>query len=365
MSVSHDSAREMSRILLDQADRLFQQFATKAVLSEADQGIWPDALWNAAEQAGLTLALVPEERGGAGLDYGDVALLIRRSAYHTVPVPLAETILAKTLWAKAGGEPVAGAVTLAPTNARDALTVVRARGGGATLSGRAERVPWGAQAGHALVFAHDEDGSGHLCLVPRGGATATSLRNLAFEPRDTLLFEGVAIPEAAIRPAPDGLEEALMVQGAALRTQQMAGAMERCLDYALTYANERVQFGRPIGKFQAIQHMLAIAAGQVAASIAAADSLSDADEDPGFSFLVAIAKARVGEAAGQVAAICHQVHAAMGFTQEHPLHFATRRLWSWRDEFGAEAFWQARIGRLVCAQGGEALWPTIAGEVPP
>jgi acyl-CoA dehydrogenase len=55
----------------------------------------------------------------------------------------------------------------------------------------------------------------------------------------------------------------------------------------------------------------------------------------------------------------------MGFTQEHPLHFATRRLWSWRDEFGAEAFWQARIGRLVCAQGGEALWPTIAGEVPP
>ena len=48
-----------------------------------------------------------------------------------------------------------------------------------------------------------------------------------------------------------------------------------------------------------------------------------------------------------------------GFTQEHPLHFATRRLWSWRDEFGNEAFWQERIGRLVASRGGEALWQTV------
>ncbi len=64
---------------------------------------------------------------------------------------------------------------------------------------------------------------------------------------------------------------------------------------------------------------------------------------------MAVAKARVGEAAGKVAEVCHQVHGAMGFTQEHPLHFATRRLWSWRDEFGHETFWQERIGRLVCS----------------
>ena len=51
----------------------------------------------------------------------------------------------------------------------------------------------------------------------------------------------------------------------------------------------------------------------------------------------------------------------MGFTQEHPLHFATRRLWSWRDEFGHEAFWQERIGRLACADGGDALWRRLVG----
>jgi acyl-CoA dehydrogenase len=146
-----------------------------------------------------------------------------------------------------------------------------------------------------------------------------------------------------------------------MRAQQMVGAMERCLDYAIAYAMERQQFGRPIAKFQAIQHMLADAAGQFAAASASADLAADAVAQADFEFAVAIAKARVGEAAGKVAEICHQVHGAMGFTQEHPLHFATRRLWSWRDEFGHEAFWQQRIGTLVCAGGGDALWQRLVG----
>ena len=141
----------------------------------------------------------------------------------------------------------------------------------------------------------------------------------------------------------------------------MVGAMERCLKYALTYANERKQFGRPLAKFQAIQHMLAEAAGEFAASTAAADGAADAWGSPAFLQATAFAKARVGEASGKVAAICHQVHGAMGFTHEHPLHFSTRRLWSWRDEFGSEAYWQEEIGRSVCAGGGEALWDALVG----
>ena len=112
---------------------------------------------------------------------------------------------------------------------------------------------------------------------------------------------------------------------------------------------ERKQFGRPIGKFQAIQQMLADAAGQYAAAAAAADLAAAGLRHRRLRVRVAIAKARVGEAAGKVAEVCHQVHGAMGFTQEHPLHFATRRLWSWRDEFGHEAYWQERIGRMVCS----------------
>jgi acyl-CoA dehydrogenase len=104
--------------------------------------------------------------------------------------------------------------------------------------------------------------------------------------------------------------------------------------------------------------MLAEAAGHLAAATAAADATLDA-EPWELALLVAVAKARVGEAAGRVAATAHQVHAAMGFTQEHMLHYATRRLWSWRDEFGSEPYWQRQVGSFVCRLGGEALWPLL------
>ena len=71
------------------------------------------------------------------------------------------------------------------------------------------------------------------------------------------------------------------------------------------------------------------------------------------------AKARIGEAAGKGAEIAHQIHAAMGYTREHNLHFSSRRLWAWRDEFGNESFWQMRLGRMVAKQGADALWPML------
>ncbi len=70
---------------------------------------------------------------------------------------------------------------------------------------------------------------------------------------------------------------------------------------------------------------------------------------------------RVGEAAGNGAAIAHQVHGAMGFTYEHSLHQATRRLWSWREEFGNEAHWAELLGHMVAARGADALWPFVTG----
>jgi acyl-CoA dehydrogenase len=359
-----DAGAEVSTILIEQADRLFALHAGKDVLAAADGGAWPEALWRAVEQAGLPLALVPERAGGVGLGMPDAARLVRRSAYHTVPLPLAETIVAAALWSEAGGAPVEGPITLAPANSSDRIGIAQS-GDGFVLSGTARRVPWGRRAGHCLVFAREEGGEAHLALVPQGKLTAGGnkpVRNLAYEPRDTIDFGGVALGRDAVRPAPEGLgEDGVMAHGAFLRVQQMIGGMERCLDYALGYANERVQFGRLIAKFQAIQHMLAIAAGQFAAATAAADAAAESFGTPGFALDVAIAKGRCSEAAGQIAAVCHQVHGAMGFTQEHPLHFATRRLWSWRDEFGSETEWYARLGRLVCARGGEGLWPLLVG----
>jgi acyl-CoA dehydrogenase len=82
--------------------------------------------------------------------------------------------------------------------------------------------------------------------------------------------------------------------------------------------------------------------------------------DPGFE--IAVAKVRAGEAAGIGAGIAHQVHGAIGFTYEHQLHFVTRRLWSWRAEFGGEGYWAEELGRGVAALGADALWPSVTAR---
>lgn len=352
---------DMSAIVVEQADRLFQQHVNKTVLAKADGGKWPAPLWTALEDAGLPLAMVPEAAGGVGLAAGVAAQLIRRAAFYSVPLPLAETMIANRLWVDAGGDALEGTVTLAPVNPADRLTVMP-NANGVVLDGTAHHVPWGTQVSVALVFARDTNGKGFLCRTPPATARPNKARrNVAYEPRDEMHFDGLALSAENVRPAPDYLEaDGLMAFGAAIRVQQMIGGMERCMDYALSYANERVQFGRPIGKFQAVQHMLAVAAGHFAAASATADALFESERLGDDSFAVAIAKARCGEAAGQVAAVCHQVHGAMGFTQEHPLHFATRRLWAWRDEWGAELYWQEKLGRMICAEGGDGFWPLIA-----
>ena len=79
----------------------------------------------------------------------------------------------------------------------------------------------------------------------------------------------------------------------------------------------------------------------------------------GFVNQVAAAKARVGEAAGVVAEIAHQIHGAFGFTYEHSLHHFTRRLWAWRDECGRESEWHERLGRSVAYGGADNVWDFI------
>lgn len=358
MNHPHAAGNELSGIVLEQADRVFRGEATKERLAAADAGQWPREIWSAVADAGLPLAMVPESSGGVGLSAPDALRIVRRAGYHTLPVPLAETMIAAALWSEAGGDVPEGTLTLAPTTPGDAIGIVRA-GESYALSGTARRVPWAAQADHALVFARTANGDAHLVLLPRGTGQIAAKRNLAGEPRETLTLDGVRVPASAVRQSTLPADDGLLLHGASIRAQQMVGAMERCLDHAITYAMERKQFGRTLSKFQAIQQMLADAAGQYAAAAAAADLAAASFGTAQFAFNTAVAKARVGEASGRIAEITHQVHGAMGFTQEHPLHFATRRLWSWRDEFGNDGFWQERLGRLVCGRGGEALWSLL------
>jgi acyl-CoA dehydrogenase len=157
----------------------------------------------------------------------------------------------------------------------------------------------------------------------------------------------------------------LFFRGALFRTQSMAGAMERALELTVSYAKERVQFGRVIGKFQAVQQQIAAMASEVAAGSAVAQSAAEANAAGLARFEIAAAKARIGEAVSVVAGVAHQVHAAMGFTHEHSLHRSTRRLWAWRDEFGTETEWQAWVGNVAAQLGGEGLWRYVVAARKP
>lgn len=346
---------EMRNDLLKTVDRIFDEHCQKAVRESAEAGTWPAALWQALEEVGITAAALPEEAGGSGIQFDDAMFALRRSAYHGAPVPLAETMLAGRLLAAAGIAVPDGSMTVAPVRANDQLRFARGAVG-ATVSGKAHRVPWGNVCAHAMV-AGELDGKGMVGLVSTAGAAESVEKNLAGEPRALLGFERT--PLIALAPL-EGALSRLQAEGALYRSVQMAGALERTLEYALQYANERVQFGRPIAKFQAIQHMLAVLAGQVAAASAAADAAVETSSLVPNDFAVSVAKSRIGEAAGKGAEIAHQVHGAMGYTREHNLHYSTRRLWSWRDEFGNETYWQCRLGRAVAANGADALWPMLS-----
>ena len=340
-------------LLRETADRVFQEHCGTGVSRAADGGIWPAAAWAAVAEAGLHRALLPEDAGGYGVAVPDALSLLRVAAEHAVPLPLAETMMAHFLLAGGGLTAPEGPLTVAPVVAGEFLTLTR-EGSGFRVRGAVSRVPWGRDAEAAAVLAM-LDGQPWVALVPRSAWTCEQAQNVAREPRDRLTIDGLAVCAAS---SPHDAE-ALRAVGAAMRAQQIAGALTRIVAMTVQYAQDRVQFGRPIGKFQAVQQNAAVLAGQTAAAVAAADLAAEAVADGVKILPIAVAKSRCGEAASIGAGIAHQVHGAIGFTFEHNLQFLTRRLWSWRDEFGNEASWNRLVGRHMAAAGGKRLWAEI------
>ena len=158
-----------------------------------------------------------------------------------------------------------------------------------------------------------------------------------------------------------------MLMGCVVRSVETAGALEAVLDMSVRYANERVAFERPIAKFQAVQHNLARLAGEVSAAMTAAHSAADAIAraetfDDAIFLEATAAKIRSAEAAQEGAAIAHQVHGAIGFTNEHILHRYTLRMLAWRDDFGNESHWAVALGNRIAARGVEEFWPLVAAR---
>lgn len=339
----------MTDMIARMAERLFAGYAYGVAPTPTDQ----KNLWAAVEDAGLPLALVAEESGGFGLSAREAMDIVRIAAGHAAFAPVGETMLANWLLTVAGLEPASGAATFVTFPLPVAQNEDR-------LCCEARRVPWGRQARTVVVVLSN----GAIARF-EGGWTCHEGANLAGEPRDDLDFDCTLTGIAMARSPVDG--DTLLALGATLRASAIAGAAEAALQLAVSYANDRTQFGRPIGAFQAIQQNLAIMAEEVAAARAAADMAARAlplalTAPDVFRLHAAAAKLRAGEAAGRCAGIAHQIHGAIGFTREYALHPLTCRLWSWRDEFGSETRWAEHIGATVLARAPGELWPFLTSQ---
>ena len=281
------------------------------------------ALWEQLEATGLADALLSEADGGAGLGLTQVFGVLEQCGAHALPLPLGETLVARALLAQAGVARPAGSIALARGE--------RPGDGGV----RCALVRTGQVAQSVLVQAGDE-----WRLLGTEGAQA-SPQALAL---DAALAWSATQVQAAPVVAVDAALEVRTLQ-AAVVAAQMAGALKAVFDRTLQYANERQQFGRPIGKFQAIQHQLAVMSEHVfAARMAAQLGCSGAGIMPD-RLRVATAKARCSEAALVVSELAHAIHGAIGFTAEYDLQLYTRRLHAWRQAAGSESYWHGVAGR--------------------
>jgi acyl-CoA dehydrogenase len=312
-----------------------------------------EALWRNLEDTGLSRLTSTHDLGAGPTE---LAVVLRGLARHAGAVPIAETdLLAAWLGAEAG-------LTL-PDAGRLTVGIADGALSGGRFSGTAVDVPW-AQASAAIVLAAKTSDTLNVGLVHIADVEIEEGHNLAGEPRDRLSFELAARELHAVDAS---VYVELLRRGAWARCVQIIGALDKAAELSVAHARERVQFGRPLSKFQSVQQALAAMAGEIERARAAVTLAVAAATDHGFasaqtSYAVTVAKVVLGRVVGPVTAIAHQLHGAIGVTGEHPLGLSTMRAQSWITEFGSTADHAQQLGRLVL--DSDALWDLIIGNSP-
>ncbi|QGW77521.1 acyl-CoA dehydrogenase [Pseudomonas alkylphenolica] len=355
---------ELQQMITHSVQGLFAELVSPEVMARFDTGQPPSELWQPLVDHGLTAALMTEAAGGSAASWLEASPILHALGYWNLPLPLSETMLAGLLLSRAGLQVPEGPISLIQTGRLGDLQL----SADGQLDGRCLNVPWA----RSCQWAAMADCGGRIALVDlrQIGVKLTAGTNFAGEERDSLEFTNVPVQAIAPLQVADVCEPVWLF-GALARACMLVGALESSLDQALAYANQRVQFGKPIGTFQALQQQLAHAAGSIAAASASTQIAlhsaglalsSEAGQPTSLTFDVAVAKVCAGEAATLVTSIVHQVHGAIGFTHEHSLHYSTRRLWSWRDEFGSDAQWAEVLGQSAISAGSQGFWAALTAR---
>jgi acyl-CoA dehydrogenase len=312
---------------------------------ESTQGEgWAGARWATLAESGLTSVGVAEANGGSGGGPLEAAAVIRATGRQAASGPIVEnTLLAGWVAAETGLTLPAG-----PGSVTDPL-----------LPGGRGRVAWGRHVDWVLALA--EDGRS-VRLLSASDVTWQPGENLAGEPRDGADF--ATSNSGSVAELPVDARWRLSLLSALGRSIQIAGAADSVLDLTGRYVGERVQFGKPLARQQAVQQLLARLAGEVClaevTSQAALEVLAAHDLGHGQAELaIAAAKVNTSRAARAIARLSHQLHGAIGLTEEYSLGAFTLRLWSWAAEGGDERYWSSWLGRRASELGPAGVWSAI------
>ncbi len=343
---------QVLNMLAESVQRLLADTASHRGTIEAEHKGLDDAIWQQLSGIGVVGS------DASGMSIAELAVVIEAvsSAGALVPYADSEGIgrwLARAVDLDAGQKILA----VAPILEREGTVV--GKKGSVSLSVAGMSIPWACRADQVLFSFR----SGARFLLGAKEAREIEFQstpNIAGEPHGIVVPDSIEIDAKRVWEVNETHgPEAVMQRGALFRSVQMLGAMVRVNELTLQYSRDRKQFRRSLSDFQVIQSYLAAMAGELCAAAGlvqvAVDSVSS---DDAFG-AIAAAKIRVGQAARQLTQMGHQVHGAIGFTQEYPLNLWTRRLWSWREEYGNEAHWAGRLGARVVQRGADALWPDL------
>lgn len=309
-------------------------------------------LWSDLAGAGLTLLTTPEAHGGSGAGLKELAVVLDRLGYHAAPAPIAETDLLASWLLQTAGLPVeSGVLTASVTTAQPAAGRLRA-----TL----KSVPWAQHADLVVVT-----GPGFVASVPSEAMTVTESEDVAAQPRDGVEVDMLTDPSVFAAVETD-LAGEFRLRAALAGALQTCGALTRALEMTVRHVGERVQFGRPLAKFQAVQSLVSGSASALCLARSACDFAVDMAQVHGFDsgqarFAVAVAKIESGRAATIVSRNAHQAHGAIGFTLDHRLRHFTGRALAWRSEFGGAREWQRHLGDMVI-ESGLGTWEFVTAN---
>ena len=334
-----DEKGDLRRILVEQVDRLLADSAGPEVLRAAERGEWPEALWAEAEALGLPLALAPEEMGGADLGWEDAVAVWQVLGRHGAPLPLAHGMAAAALLGLAGIEPPpAGFSALALPGEAGGLGPPRPPRRGAGRGGQRSR-----------------------CTTAPALEWRRAANPLSREPADRAATYGAPLRTGRL-PGRRGRAQRRRPPARRADRRRPRGRARHDGGLRQDRASNSAARSAPSRRCSSSSPSAPSEAAAAAVACAAAGRAADRRGLHDAGFEIGSAKVVCGEAAGTGAAIVHQVHAAIGFTDEHPLHLFTRRMWSWRDAAGAERVWARRIGEAALARGGDALWPDLTAR---